>query len=438
DWKTGWNHGIEWVSPDKAFKVHIGGRTQFDSVFIHQDGNALAGAGGGVGTPTRFDQDAVDFRRARLRADGTIFDSIEYLAEFDLVNSLSRDAGGAANTEFNTTNIPAPTDLWWNFKDIPWIGNIRVGNHKEWIGFEHMISSRFLNFMERSYNQDLFSGPFNNGFTPGISAWNTYAEERGMWAIGLFKNTQNVFAFNVGDGEYATTGRVTYLLIDDKECHQLLHIGAAGSVRDPDNGTMRFRTRSLRNGPANLATIYADTGNFHADTQWLSGLELAGIFGAFSFQAEWIGSWCTDTATLAAGALPPGLGGGGTKGTAGGTIFTQGYYAELHYFLTGESRDYNRKEGAFTRIVPNRNFRWKNGCFEPGAWQILFRYANADLNDKGLQGGLVQDYTVGVNWFLNPNMKIQWNYVCTERDFKFAGVDGGLIHGFGMRLAHDF
>ena len=51
---------------------------------------------------------------------------------------------------------------------------------------------------------------------------------------------------------------------------------------------------------------------------------------------------------------------------------------------------------------------------------------------------LLQEYVAGVNWFLNPNTKVQWNYVCTERDSALDGGDDGLIHGFGMRLAHDF
>lgn len=448
DWKTGWNNGIEWVSPDKAFKVHIGGRTQFDTVFVTPEGNALAGAGGNVGGKNL---DAVDFRRARLRADGTIFETIDYVAEFDFVNSGSVDPNAAAvpgvNNIKNTINFPAPTDLYWKFKEIPLLGNMYVGNYKEQIGFEHLMSSRWLNFMERSYNQDLFYGPNNNGFSPGITFTNTYANERGVWAIGAYKNNNNsnVFGYDIGEGNYAGTGRLTWLLIDDKECHQLLHIGAAGSIRDPNtvdgNDRIRFRARDLRNGPANLSTIYADTGTFFADRQYLANVELAGINGPWSFQAEWAGTWATN-ARKAFG--DPSM----------GTYYGTGSYAEVHYFLTGETRDYDHKAGVFTRIIPERNFRWKNGCLEPGAWQAAFRYSTANLNSNilaaaggsGTPGGNLNDYTFGLNWFLNPNMKVQWNYVLSQRSYDKAAagaapaihVDNGLIHQFGMRLAHDF
>lgn len=445
DWKTGWNHGIEWISPDKAFKVHIGGRTQFEGVWYQNNPTDLAGAGGA--TPPG--QDALTFRRARLRADGTIYETIDYVMEFDFVNSLSREKASADNTELNTANIPAPTDLWFNFTDLPLVGNLRVGNFKEPIGFEHATSSRFLNFLERSYLQDLFAGPFNNGFSPGVLIFDSWGDDSGMWYLAGVKNNYfNVFGFDVGDGGYAADARVTYTPIFDEHEHQVLHLGLSGSVRDPDQGLQRFRARSLRNGPANLATVFADTGFFTSSQQWLAGAELAGVYGSWSMQAEWIGSWSEDAATLAgADAAAPlsatRLSAAAASMTPLGTVYTHSYYAELHYFLTGETREYERKNGAFGRVVPKKNFRWKDGCFQSGAWQLAFRYGACDLRDGILNGGQLHEYVAGVNWFLNPNMKIQWNYVATVRDFNtvtpsVASVNDGVVHGFGMRLAHDF
>ena len=62
---------------------------------------------------------------------------------------------------------PSITDMFVTITEMP-IGNFRVGNFKEPIGLEHLTSSRWLDFMERSYNQDAFYGPFNNGFSPGM------------------------------------------------------------------------------------------------------------------------------------------------------------------------------------------------------------------------------------------------------------------------------
>ena len=43
--------------------------------------------------------------------------------------------------------------------------------------------------MERSFNQDAFYSPYSNGFDPGIMAYSTYADRRGTWAVGVFKNS---------------------------------------------------------------------------------------------------------------------------------------------------------------------------------------------------------------------------------------------------------
>ncbi|MFN5436735.1 MAG: hypothetical protein ACK5ES_19380, partial [Planctomyces sp.] len=78
-----WNNGFEASTKDKRFKYHVGGRVQFDTVFLAGDSQAFNGTG------PFTDQDAVGFRRARLRADGTMYDTIDWCAEFDFVNSVN-------------------------------------------------------------------------------------------------------------------------------------------------------------------------------------------------------------------------------------------------------------------------------------------------------------------------------------------------------------
>ena len=78
-----------------------------------------------------------------------------------------------------------------------------------------------------------------------------------------------------------------------------------------------------------------------------------------------------------------------------------------------------------------------------GAWQVGLRYNYLNLNDKGINGGVLNDITLGLNWFLNPNMKLQFNYSITDRHSPASpgqpiGQSDGTIQGFGMRLAMDF
>lgn len=420
-----WNYGLELQTKDKKFRVHVGGRTQVDGVWLQDDPQAFLGAGGAG------DGDSVDFRRGRLRVDGTMYEIIDWAAEYDFVNTVDVNRPNPTPPEANVVAIPSITDMWVNIKNVPLVGNFRIGQFKEPIGFDHLHSSRYLNFMERSFNQDAFNGPFNNGFSPGMMITDTYCDERGTWATGVFKNITNGFGWGVGDGEYAWTSRLTYLIFYDEasEGANLLHVGIAGSWRDPNNGVVQYRSRaSLRNGPPGpLNPVFVNTDSFATNNVALAGIEVSGQYGPLLVNAEYMGDWNTDSI------------GNGTTAPLGaplGTVFFNGSYVEALYFLTGEHRDYERKAGVYGRVIPHENFNFKGGL---GAWQIGVRYSRLDLTDNGLDGGLLQDFTLGLNWFLNPNMKLQWNYVYTDRDApsSVAGP-GGSFSGFGTRLAYDF
>ena len=295
---------------------------------------------------------------------------------------------------------------------IPVIGNLRFGNMKEPIGMEHINSSRFLPFIERSFLQDAVFGPFNNGFTPGVMIFNMREDQRATWAIGWFSAQNSIFGYGIGP-ESAVTGRLTWLPVYDEETEgrYLWHLGVAGSVRGADEGRVRIRTRgNIRSGPPGvLNPIYADTGAMAASTEDFAGLETAVNYGPLTIQAEATGIVVTDAVQPYQGATT----------VDRGTPFFGGGYIEALWFLTGEHTSYSRERATFDRIIPHRNFfvlpikgNEKRGC---GAWQVGARYDAIDLNDNGINGGILHGYTFGVNWYWNPNMKVQFNYDLTHR-----------------------
>src|SRR5262245_39066598 len=115
---------------------------------------------------------------------------------------------------------------------------------KEPIGMEHLASSRFLPFIERSFLQDAVFGPFNNGFTPGVMFFKLAENQRASWAIGWFSAQNTAFGYGIGP-ESAATGRLTWLPIYDEpsQGRYLWHLGIAGSVRGADEDQARVRTR---------------------------------------------------------------------------------------------------------------------------------------------------------------------------------------------------
>lgn len=416
-----WKNGFELETADKQFRVHVGGRTQIDAVFFQGD-SAFNNSGGARAS------DAVDFRRARLRVDGTMYGWIDWVIEYDFVNGANVNPP-AAPSESSIVNTTGLTDAYFVFNDIPVVGHIKAGLFKDPIGMEHNTSSRYLEFMERSYIQDAFTGPSNNGFVPGLMIYDNWDGENGTWATGFFKNTTNPYSYGLGGGEYAWTSRVTYLPCYEDDGERLVHVGMSGSIRDLNDGQIRYRARpALRNGPGPWNPVIADTGTFTGDNQGLLGGELAANWGSLSLQGEFFGSWVTDSV----GNFAPFV------GTPLGTTFVYGWYTEALYYLTGEIRNYDRKAGAYSRTTPLENFKICKGL---GAWQIGARYSKLYLRDSGIDGGVVDDITLGLNWYLNPNLKLQANYVLTHGDPPVIGTPRGMngtIQGFGMRLAHDF
>ena len=429
-----WNNGAWLETADKAFKVHVGGRTQFDIAGVTSDAQVRTGVGG-IGP---FD-DAVNFRRARLAVDGHFWEVFEFNCEYDFLNTVNSDpAVGATRT--NVINTPVPTDLWITISHIPWIGHLRIGNQKPPLSFEHITSSRYLTFLERSLQFDAFIEEGDNGFRPGLQVYNWLENERMTWQLGVFKVNRSIFGWNVGDGEYDVTGRITLLPWYRDEGRFMCHLGIGASHRDLDDDVVRFRARNLiRNGPAVLHNIIA-ISRMEGSSQQILNPEFFMNFGPFSVQAEYAASWVHDVGLFTTPTVTTAAQHGGT-----GTYFAQGAYLELGCFLTGEHRSYSKKGGsgaATTRQQVFRPYFFVRGedgqrLFSSGAWQVIFRYSWLDLDNTNIYGGTINDFTAGLNWYLNPNFKIQWNYDLAYRHLP-GGTSSGTLQGAGVRFAFDF
>ena len=469
--KPAWKDAFQAESAHKDFRVKIGGRTQVDaSAFTAGPGPRQPPTEGGLDPALA---DTVNIRRARFRMEGRMYELYDWACEYDFVNQINVN-NEAYPTERDAGPLTSVTDLWFQVRELPVLGTIRVGNQKDPYGFEHLTSSRWLNFMERSFAQDAFEGPFNGGFVPGIQIMNMNEEENVAWQIGEFKNTTNPFGFSNSSGGSMTVGRLVVLPVFEDEGRKLIHVAISGRTMEPrrqyarfdpvtgqpigDQITaVRFRSRGdIRNGPPGpLNSIYADSGLLQGTWQNMIGLEFVGNNGPWSFQSEYFGSWLYNARTTNIG---PYLTNGyqPRPGTNVGTVYYQSGYAEVLYFLTGESRTYSKIESRFDRPIPRNNFYILRGggsgrriSLSEGAWQVGVRYNYLCLNDSGVNGGVLNGCTLGLNWLLNPNARVYFNYDCTYRDFastpwKKDGTAGrsydgsGWIHGFGTRFAFDF
>ena len=100
-----------------------------------------------------------------------------------------------------------------------------------------------------------------------------------------------------------------------------------------------------------------------------------------------------------------------------------GWYAQASYLLTGEHRPYKKSSGTFSGIKPKDNY----GAGGWGAWELAVRYDSLDLDDGDVKGGELEDTAVGINWYLNPAIRLTANYVYSDLD------NSGEAHFVGTR-----
>ncbi len=381
-----WKNGFRFESQDKNFKLKLGGRLLNDWGYIDGDSDV----------ENRFDKrddfgSGTEMRQGRLFIQGILYDSLMFKAQYDF-------AGGDADFK----------DTWFGFKDVPYVGNIKIGHFKEPFSLEELTSRKYITFMERS-----LPGQTNvPGRNTGFMIYDTAFEKNMTWAFGGFRETDG-FGNGFGDDEiYNLTTRMTAAPVYKDNGKKVLHLGLSYSHKWlDDNATIDFSA----NPESHLTTEFVDTdfvssNGIRADDVDLLTPELAMVYGPFSLQGEYMYGFVD------------------TKDN--GNVDFKGYYVQGSYFLTGEHRNYDRSSGAFGRVKPSENFNMQKGGI--GAWEAAFRYSNVDLNDKDIDAGEMDDYTLGLNWYLYPNLRIMFNYIYSDLE------DVGDTNIFQSRFQLDF
>ena len=362
-----WDKGTRFQSADAQFKFKFGGRIMNDWAWFSFD-NELEDA-----------DDGTEFRRARLYLAGLIYHNVDFKAQYDF-------AGGDADFK----------DMWIGYRDFP-LGHIKVGHFKEPFGLEEFTSSKYITFMERSLPTEAFSPGRNTGF--GISA--TEMNDMLTWSVGAFRDSDG-FGESQGN-DYDFSARVTFLPWYEAKGSNLLHLGAAASYKSVEQARYRARPES------HLSSRLVDTKSFLSDNAYLVGLESALVLGPFSLQGEYIMTAVDFTGKVEQTETGSEI----VAPASGGDPEFFGYYVYASYFLTGEHRAYKKTSGAFNRVKPTANAGADGGA---GAWEVAARYSSVDLSDGGIDGGELDDITLALNWYLNPNTRVMFNYVNADAE----------------------
>jgi phosphate-selective porin OprO/OprP len=210
---------------------------------------------------------------------------------------------------------------------------------------------------------------------------------------------------------------------------QATGVSQAGS----DGRVQTFRTRdAIRSGLASDWPVPAGI-NLVGDDLQMANLELAGVQGRWTMQGEYAVSSYHNARLQFSDPI------------AGNAVY-HGGYVQLLRFLTSDHDHYNKTTATFERLKPRENFflvRGRDGgsISGLGAIQVGARYNYLNLNSQGLNGGILNNLTTGLNWFWNPNMKVQFDYSATQRNVSNTTNfpnGSGWANAWGARIACDF
>ena len=369
-------------SPTSGYKLWFDIRAQADAAVF-------------FGAPEYADPigNGAQIRRARFAVKGQIDEKWYGEFDMDLANGLAE-----------------LKDAIVRYTGVPNL-DLQVANFKENFSIQRNTTSRYLQFMERPM--------VCSALTPsrhiGINA--KYAKNWLWFSTGLFSQViagqeewTNVADNNKDFGRNSGYAWTTKLVVRPlyKLDNASLHIGAAYSYRttttDMATGEWGTYRASARNSTSINRKKYLDTNNlpgFDHNNLWT--VELAGHWGGLRYEAAYIG----DNVHFKPDAADP------------ETKNFNGWYAQAGYLLFGGKQRYDSNGGKYTKV--ERAHEW-------GDVELCARYETCNLNFGNVFGGASEAYTLGLNYWVNENVKMQLNYQFNNND-RYATGKGKLNVG---------
>jgi phosphate-selective porin OprO/OprP len=295
---------------------------------------------------------------------------------------------GATNAFDKGFEVDRKDDFtWFDYRlDIPIAETmtLSVGKQKEPISMERVMSMIQLPMQERTAVSDALLPSRNFGAVLSGNA----LDQRMSWAGGLFHNFIDS-EDELGGTPTQLIGRVTWVPWVSSDGSNLFHLGGGLRYSNAKQGARYFSEPEFNKSPD-----FVDTEAIDAEDINQFNLEASWRKGPWWVHAEYVG---TDVDSAASG--DPG--------------FT-GYHITGSWILTGEMRDYRYRSGIFGPVPVARSV-YQGGW---GAWELSTRYSSVDLTDGLVDGGEMDIFSLGVNWWLSPifNVNLNYRFITNDRD----------------------
>jgi phosphate-selective porin OprO and OprP len=407
-----WKGAPQWSDGDAGWSFKPRGVLQFDAGYVSLPqpvggtvGPVFGGFGaGGVNTNNLgFNGRA---RRIIVGAEGSIPGGFGYKLELEL-------SQGTVNYE----------DLVLTYQHAGSPVLVTIGYQYPLSSLELLTSNRFTSFTERAAMNDAF----NYGRRLGASV--AYIDKSGRFTL-----TGGLYGEDIANTRFNRTGwqasfRGTWSpYLGAAQMH--LGVNYQHRVQPRDAQNVLYRAR-----PFTQVTDqrFIDTGRIAADGDDILGLEVAAIYKSFHFAAEgqklWVRGHNDPTKVFS---INNGTGGTSAFLTSDPSFFSG--YAEVGYFLTGETRGY--KGGKFDRTKVLHPLG--KGGF--GAVQLNGRVDFTDLSDIVGTGAVAPGSLNYVNGgtLLGVEGSVIWlptDYVKFALQYAHSRVTGGPAGAFDASTA---
>ncbi len=304
-------------------------------------------------------------RRGRIRLDGTLYKYLDYRVEADFGQSTAI-----------LTDAYVELRYWPEFK-------VRGGQFKIPFSFEELTADIYIDFVERSIMNNMVPSR-----DVGVMLHGVLLDGMVEYAAGIFNGAgQNTEETN-DSKDFA--GRLLVRPFKSLNIPLLRQFHLAGHITqgDQDSGlSLRGRTDSTTFTFFNRVPTRGDRLRY--------GVEAVYAYGPFGLYGEFIQSE----------EERKGLGAGGKDLD---DVTGRGWYVAASYLVTGEEKVH----GKAPKVKPANP---RTGDF--GALELAARYAQLEFSsDSPLPaplpaGNKLDALTLGVNWYLSPNVRLMFNWV---------------------------
>jgi len=255
-------------------------------------------------------------------------------------------------------------------------GNFFIGRTKEGFSMNKVMNGYAGWGLERQIAIDVI--PI---LADGVKWLGFLSKQRILWNLGVYTDWLSK-GQSFSTYKWQMVARVGWLPLYSQPDKTVFHVGFNYRYGEPVSGEIRLRSRP----EANPAPYFLDTDKFLSSGSNHYGTEIYFRKGSWMFGTEYY---------LHQFHLPEGA----TKVFYGGELVAM-------YLITGETRPYNTASGIFG-FVPVARPVFKGG---PGAWEVVLKFTNLDLDDGTIHGGKFWRITPMVNWYLSKDVRFELAY----------------------------